>query len=189
MRFQTGEIHDTLLSINKSSDPAVRCKVQTLLQSLWFLSYSQASFMVWYSKSYMFREQEDTIQYHGNKYLCVNFTVMQYVQELNSFVWSFPEVCSGFQKIHQNMDFEPVAATKRLRRKKHILSCEGNENVVTDAEKSFNVNISSNIFKTPGPYLRLQTTTDKRKNFFKIYSQMGQAFSQMFNISVPDWKF
>jgi len=84
------------------------------------------------------------------------------------------------------MDFEPAAAAKRLRRKKRILGCEGNENVVSDAEKSFNVNISSNIFKTPGPYLRLQTTTDRRKNFSKIYSQMGQAFSQMFNISVPD---
>jgi hypothetical protein len=84
------------------------------------------------------------------------------------------------------MDFEPVAAAKRLRSKKRILGCEGNENVVTDVEKSFNVNISSNIFKTPGPYLRLQTTTDTPNSFSKIYSRMGQAFSQMFNISVPD---
>ena len=45
------------------------------------------------------------------------------------------------------------------------------------------------FLKTPGPYLRLQTTTDKRKNFSKIYPQMGQASSQMFNISVPDYRF
>jgi len=30
------------------------------------------------------------------------------------------------------------------------------------------------FLKTPGPYLRFQTTTDKRKNFSKIYSQMGR---------------
>jgi len=42
--------------------------------------------MVRYSKSYMFREQEDAIQYHGNKYRCVTLTAMQNVQELNSFV-------------------------------------------------------------------------------------------------------
>jgi len=34
----------------------------------------------------MHRKQEDITQFHGNKYRCVTVTVMQNVQELNSFV-------------------------------------------------------------------------------------------------------
>jgi hypothetical protein len=128
----------------------------------------------------MNREQEDAIQYHGNTFSCITVTVMPNVQELTVTISS-----KVFQKINQNVDVEPALLRRDFGAKSVFLAVRAT-GVLSPMLSRVSTLVFPVIFlKNPGPYLRLQTTTDKRKNFPKLYSLMGQAFSQMF-ISLPD---